>query len=262
MRQLEVDRTRADGRRAVAFERLFEEYGHGEEEAETLAKNLVVASDAPALVSRFRREIRDLGEVSLGSIDAYAELTTRLDELVAQRTDIEAGIEQVVQGIEELDRLTQDRFLATFHEVRQSFGETFVRLFGGGEASLELSTDGRLLESGVDVLVTLPGKKRQSLALLSGGERALCAVAFLFALLQTRPSPLVVLDEVDAPLDGRNVERFASELKELAVGIQFLVITHNPRTIELAPIWLGVTMQEPGVSTLVPTKVESFERDA
>jgi chromosome segregation protein len=259
MRQFEIDRTRADGRRAVAFERLFEEYGMGEEDAVAYAKDLTIHPDSAAVVTRLRREIRDLGDVSLGSIDAYEELNGRLTELTAQRVDVEDGIAQVELSIDELDRLTRDRFVSTFELVRTAFGEIFTRLFGGGEATLELTTDEKLLESGVDVLVTLPGKKRQSLALLSGGERALCAVAFLFALLKTRPSPLVVLDEVDAPLDGRNVERFASELGQLATGIQFLVITHNPRTIELAPIWLGVTMQEPGVSTLIPTKVDRLD---
>jgi chromosome segregation protein len=255
MRQHEIDRTRAEAKRATAFERLFEEYGLGEEAAVEMAVGLTLAPDAQVVVSRLRREIRELGEVSLGSIDAFDELNGRLQEMVGQRDDVLDGIAQVEASITELDRLTRGRFLATFADVRQAFGEMFTRMFDGGEATLELSSDDKLLESGVEVAVTLPGKKRQSLALLSGGERALCASAFLFALLKTRPSPLVVLDEVDAPLDGRNVERFASVLQELAQEIQFLVITHNPRTIELAPIWLGVTMQEPGVSSLLPTRV-------
>ncbi len=110
------------------------------------------------------------------------------------------------------------------------------------------------LDSGVDLLVTLPGKRRQALNLLSGGERSLCAAAFLFALLTVKPSPLVVLDEVDAPLDGRNVERFIALLKSFE-AIQFIVITHNPTTIEAAPVWLGVSMQEPGISTLIPMRM-------
>ena len=109
-----------------------------------------------------------------------------------------------------------------------------------------------VLSSGIEVEVTLPGKKRQPLSLLSGGEQSLCTTAFLFALLTVKPSPLVVLDEVDAPLDGRNVERYAELLKGMSKDIQFIVITHNPVTIEAASTWLGVTMQEPGVSVLVP----------
>jgi chromosome segregation protein len=117
-----------------------------------------------------------------------------------------------------------------------------------------------VLNTGIELEVTLPGKRKQSLNLLSGGERSLCTSAFLFALLKVKPSPLVVLDEVDAPLDGRNVERFVATLKEFAQNTQFIVITHNPVTIEVAPDWIGVSMQEPGVSTLVPVQVP--ERDS
>jgi chromosome segregation protein len=130
------------------------------------------------------------------------------------------------------------------------------RALGGGSGELTLTDPENLLESGIALDVTLPGKKRQPLALLSGGERSLCATAFLFSLLRVKPSPLVVLDEVDAPLDGRNVERFAAMLQEFSLNTQFIVITHNPTTIEAAPVWLGVTMQEPGISTLVPARLK------
>ncbi|HRK22641.1 MAG TPA: AAA family ATPase, partial [Fimbriimonadaceae bacterium] len=113
--------------------------------------------------------------------------------------------------------------------------------------------------SGIEIDVTLPGKKQQRLELLSGGERSLCATAFLFSLLKVKPSPLVILDEVDAPLDGRNVERFVEMLKDFTETTQFILITHNPTTIEAAPVWIGVTMQEPGVSTLVPARMPSLE---
>ena len=154
-----------------------------------------------------------------------------------------------------LDQLTRDRFLDTFKQVQEAYSEIFCKLFGGGEGQIILDAPDNILESGIEIEVTLPGKKKQKLELLSGGERALCASAFLFALLQTKPSPLVVLDEVDAPLDGRNVERFATLLEEFSKTTQFIVITHNPTTIERAPIWLGVTMQEAGVSTLVPARL-------
>jgi chromosome segregation protein len=119
-----------------------------------------------------------------------------------------------------------------------------------------LSDAQNVLESGIEIDITLPGKNRQPLMLLSGGERSLCATAFLFSLLKVKPSPLVILDEVDAPLDGRNVERFAALLQRFTEQTQFIVITHNPTTIEAAPVWLGVTMQEPGVSSLVPARAK------
>ena len=125
---------------------------------------------------------------------------------------------------------------------------------------MSLSNEEKILDSGVNVDVTLPGKKRQPLSLLSGGERSLCAIAFLFALLQVKPSPLVVLDEVDAPLDGRNVERFAAIVQEFSQKTQFIVVTHNHTTIAAAPVWFGVTMQEPGVSVLVPTRLKDSKK--
>jgi chromosome segregation protein len=251
-RQAEIDRARADARRAAAAQRMLEEYGIAEEEALEMAPTMTPPPDASALVQRLRRELKAMGDVNLGAIEAYERLTQRWDELTAQRDDIEAGKRQVEEGIRELDRVTRDRFRETFAALQRSFADLFGRLFGGGEGALRLTDPDNLLETGVEIDVTIPGKLRQRLELLSGGERALSACAFLFALLQVRPSSLVVLDEVDAPLDGRNVERFIQLLKEFASSTQFILITHNPTTIEAMPIWFGVTMQEPGVSAVVP----------
>ncbi len=253
--QAELNRARADARRATSGQRLLEEYGLNEDEAISLQGQHEVPSDAAAVVTRLRREIRAMGDVNVGAIEAYDRVNERFELLTAQKDDIEQGIEQVLAGMAELDNVTKDRFLETFVLLQSAFTETFLQLFGGGEGLLGLSDPENVLESGILIDVTLPGKKRQPLALLSGGERSLCAMAFLFALLKVKPSPLVVLDEVDAPLDGRNVERFARLLRDFSDKIQFIVITHNPSTIEHAPVWLGVTMQEPGVSTLVPTRV-------
>ncbi len=253
----EMDRDRADSRRAAAIGRLAEEYGVEEEPEEAPE----LPPDALGAVNRLRREIRAMGEVNLGAIEAFERLDARLVELAAQRTDVESGIVSVEASIRELDKLTRDRFSETFAKVRDEFGAMFLSLFGGGEGVLALTDPDRILESGIDISVTLPGKRRQPLNLLSGGERSLCTVAFLFALLRVKPSPLVVLDEVDAPLDGRNVERFASALHDFTDRTQFIVITHNPSTIERAPVWLGVTMQD-GVSMLLPTRVSNAGREA
>ena len=200
-----------------------------------------------------------MGEVNLGAIDAFQRLTERHDELQAQVDDVLRGKEELESTIRELDKITKDKFQTTFERVRDEFMVSFNKLFGGGEGKLMLTDPQNLLDSGVDVEVTIPGKKRQRLELLSGGERALAASAFLFALLKVKPSPLVVLDEVDAPLDGRNVERYNAALRELAGTTQFICITHNPLTIEQAPMWFGVTMQEPGVSTVVPFRSGASE---
>ncbi|MDR3688652.1 MAG: chromosome segregation protein SMC [Fimbriimonas sp.] len=253
--QAELNRARAESRRANALQRLYEEYELTEEDAFAQEGQHEVPKDAVTVVNRLRREIRSLGPVNVGAIETYQRITGRVEELSSQRDDCLSGITQVEATIAELDKHTKDRFVTTFSQVRVAFSEMFQKLFGGGEGNMALSDPEHVLESGIDLEITLPGKKRQPLALLSGGERAICASAFLFALLKVKPSPLVVLDEVDAPMDGSNVERFAKMLHEFTDSSQFIVITHNPTTIQSAPVWLGVSMQEPGISMLLPTKI-------
>ncbi|MCH8980358.1 MAG: AAA family ATPase [Armatimonadetes bacterium] len=169
--------------------------------------------------------------------------------------DILAGKAKILESISELDKLTSGRFLSTFAALQVAFDEMFKKMFGGGEGEIKLMDHTNVLDAGVEISVTVPGKKRQRLELLSGGERCLSATAFLFALLKVKPSPLVILDEVDAPLDGTNVERFVRVVREFCEHSQFMLITHNQVTIEEADAWFGVTMQEPGVSTVVPLKL-------
>ncbi|RYG87561.1 hypothetical protein EON77_01940, partial [bacterium] len=250
----ELGRARADSRRAAALQRLAEEYGMDEEQAEAQQGTFDLPDDALTLVNRLRRDLRSMGDVNLGAIEAFERLDARLQELTAQQEDVLSGIAGVEASIKELDKLTRDKFADTFARVRDEFSAMFLQLFGGGEGALSLTDPERILESGIEISVTLPGKRRQPLNLLSGGERSLCTVALLFALLRVRPSPLVILDEVDAPLDGRNVERFATSLQDFTDNTQFIVITHNPTTIMEAPVLLGVTMQD-GVSMLLPARL-------
>ncbi len=258
--QSELNRARAEARKASSLQRLYEEYGLTEEDAIEQEGKHEVPPDAATIVSRLRRDLKAMGDVNVGAIEAYERLTVRFEELDVQQRDILDGIEQVQASIRELDKLTGDKFLETFTKVQEAYGTMFQKLFGGGEGKIILTDPSSVLESGIEIEVQLPGKRQQQLQLLSGGERALCAMAFLFSLLHIKPSPLVVLDEVDAPLDGRNVERFATLLHEFTDRTQFIIITHNPTTIEQAPVWLGVTMQEPGVSTLIPTRVEEKKK--
>jgi chromosome segregation protein len=251
----ELARARADSKRATAAERLMDEYGLTEAEAQDMAPEADVPEDAAQLVSCLRRELKAMGDVNLGAIEAYERLTERYDELTAQREDILSGKGEILSSIRELDRLTRERFETTFAKLQETFSETFQRVFGGGEGRLLLADEEDALDAGVEIEVTIPGKRKQRLDLLSGGERAMSATAFLFSLLKVKSSPLVVLDELDAPLDGRNVERFIHLLNDFRGQSQFVLITHNPVTIEAAEVWFGVTMQEPGVSTVVPCKV-------
>lgn len=248
----EVERANLDAKRAAAQERLLEEFGMVEAEAISHFENHSVPEGAAGIAANLRREIKSMGEVNVGAIEAFARLNERFVELKNQYDDVFNSKTEIEGGIRELDKLTRDRFRTTFEQVAHEFKDTFQRLFGGGEGRILLTNPDDLLLTGVDIEVEIPGKKKQRLELLSGGERALAASAFLFALLRVKPSPLVVLDEVDAPLDGRNVERFVQAMQEFSGRTQFICITHNPLTIESAPIWFGVTMQEPGVSTVIP----------
>jgi chromosome segregation protein len=251
LHEAELKAARAEGRRAAALGRLLEDYGLSEAEAMGTAPS-EPSPQASQRAASLRREIKAMGEVNLGAVAAYEGLMGRIGELSGQRKDVLAAARDIEAGIRELDLLTRQRFDETFEQVRAHFSQVFHRLFGGGEASLDLVDGEGFLDAGIEIQVTVPGKKRQRLELLSGGERALSAIAFLFALLRSRPSPIVILDEVDAPLDGRNVDRFVSLMRETSRESQFILVTHNPVTIESADVWLGVTMQEPGVSSLVP----------
>lgn len=255
--QEDIQRARQETRLAASLARLLEEYGTSEEEAGAQAKFVVLPPDAEKVVGQLRREVRAFGDVNVGAIEAYERLTERYDILFSQREDILASKEELDRSVAELDKITRGAFKETFEKVQSAFGEMFTRLFDGGEARLELTQPERLLDSGVDIHVQVPGKKTQRLELLSGGERALSACAFLFALFKVKPSPVCVLDELDAPLDGRNVERYVDLLKEFAQESQFIVITHNPTTIEASPVWFGITMQEPGVSSILPYRTSS-----
>jgi chromosome segregation protein len=196
-----------------------------------------------------------MGSVNTGAAEEYQRLTERYAFLDGQRADLERARESLLATIAEIDASTKGIFMETFHAVSEEFSRLFTRLFGGGTTKLILTNPEDLLETGIDVIAQPPGKKPQHLSLLSGGERALTAVALLFAFLAVRPAPFVLLDEVDAPLDGANVEKFVDLVRDFCRNSQFLIITHNPTTMEAAPRWYGVTMQEPGVSRVISYRV-------
>lgn len=262
--RLEVERARLESKKANVVERLIEDFDLPEGALGGWTQFEPVEEGADRILAQFKRELKQMGEVNLGAIDAFDRLTTRFDELFVQQDDIEKGIAEINLAISELDLKTKDRFVDALTRVQVAFKRILARLFEGGEGDLVLNDPLDVLNSGIEMDITLPGKRKQQLALLSGGERSLCAMAFLFALLEVKTSPLVVLDEVDAPLDGYNLERYIGLLKEFAAKSQVIVITHNPNTIANCPVWLGVTMKEPGVSTLIPYEMppESSHQEA
>ena len=253
--KLEVQEARSGAQRDTLAGRLWDEYEISLEAALALPEDPEVADGTPSEVTRLRRDLRSLGDVNPAAIAEYEEVRARHEFLLTQAADLDESRAKLLTAIQEIDAGTRGVFMETFHAVGAAFETLFTRLFGGGKTELVLTTPSDILETGVDILVQPPGKKRQNLALLSGGERALTAAALLFAFLTVKPSPFCVLDEVDAPLDGANVERFAGLLREFGLNTQIIVITHNPTTMEAAPVWYGVTMSQPGVSRVLGMQV-------
>jgi chromosome segregation protein len=203
-------------------------------------------------MTELRGLIERMGEINLTAIEESAELQKRYDFLTTQKTDLESAIAQLESAIEKINRASRKRFREVFDAINDKFMEVFPRLFGGGRARLGLTDENDLLETGVEIIANPPGKKvMQSIELLSGGEKALTAVSLLFAIFLVKPSPFCLLDEVDAPLDEANVGRFNQVVREMTDRSQFILITHNRRTMEIADRLCGVTMEEPGVSKLV-----------
>ncbi|SDN27012.1 chromosome segregation protein SMC [Alkalicoccus daliensis] len=215
--------------------------------------------EAKEKVKLLKMGIEELGEVNLGAIDEYARVKERYDFLLEQKNDLEDAKQTLQDIISEMDEEMTSRFESTFTEIQGHFKDVFSELFGGGKAALELTNKEDLLSTGVEIVAQPPGKKLQNLALLSGGERALTAIALLFAILRARPVPFCVLDEVEAALDEANVQRFAGFLKDFSHNTQFVVVTHRKGTMEEADALYGVTMQESGVSNLVSVKLGAAE---
>jgi chromosome segregation protein len=219
------------------------------------------ASEAPTSgrLATLRRRYHELGAANPFAVDEYAELKTRLETLEAQQADLRAAIDRTRELITELNTMIADQFASTFRALESAFDRRFQQLFGGGYAHLLLTDPGDLSGTGIEIVARPPGKKQQALAMLSGGERALTAVALLFAMLEVRPVPFCVLDEVDAALDEANVDRFTSALRELAARTQFIVITHNRGTIEAADALYGVTVGDDSVSRVISLRLDEAQ---
>jgi chromosome segregation protein len=205
-------------------------------------------------LDKLNNRIERLGPINLAAIEEYQEQAERKQYLDAQHEDLISALDTLEDAIRKIDRETRDRFKETFEQVNTRMGERFPKLFGGGEAHLEM-TENDLLNTGVQIMARPPGKRVTNLQLLSGGEKALTAVALIFAIFELNPSPFCMLDEVDAPLDDANVGRFCSMVAEMSEQVQFIMITHNKITMEIAQSLNGVTMHEPGVSRLVSVDV-------
>jgi len=197
-----------------------------------------------------------LGPVNHAALEEYEVESARLKQLTTQKLDLEASLAQILETIRTINLTSSERFAEAFVAINANFAQVFQRLFRGGTASMHLLDDADPLESGLEIMAQPPGKRNQTIGLLSGGEKALTAIALLVSIFKYKPSPFCILDEVDASLDEANIDRFTSLLVELSEETQFVLITHNKRTMETAQALYGVTQEEPGVSKLVSVRFD------
>jgi chromosome segregation protein len=261
--RLQVQLTEASGSRRSIVERVENEWHRPFEQLIEAAP--VVELDLETLQgesARILAALEAIGPVNPLAVEEHADEVKRLQFLTSQRDDLVSARQSLIQAIREIDGTARSMFLETFTAVQANFARVFTTLFGGGECELRLANPDDPLESEIDIHAAPRGKRTQRIHLLSSGERTLVAVSLLFSIYLTKPSPFCLMDEVDAPLDDANVGRFTRLLDEFKTGTQFLVITHNPRTMQAADAVYGVTMQEPGVSTIVGVRLGEAEHVA
>ena len=215
-----------------------------------------------ARLTESKASLKSLGQVNLMAPEEFAEVSERHDFLAGQLDDLRKAREDLGQVTEEIRKESAKLFLETYKKIRENFHEMFRRLFGGGRAEIRLLDHEDPLNSGLEIYAQPPGKKLENISLLSGGEKSLCGVALLFATFQVKPSPFCILDEIDAALDEANIQRFVNVLVEFGEHSQFVVITHNKKTVSGAKSLLGVTMQESGVSRLITLRLDGGEQES
>ena len=259
--QADVQKNRYELKLDNALTYLQEEYSLTFEGAEAQADPDIDQQSAQNEVSRLKQAIEKLGPVNLNAIEQYQQVEERYDFLTTQRDDLLSAKDQLFETMDEMDDEVKTRFYTTFEAIREKFNVVFPNMFGGGRAELVLTNPDDLLNTGIEIEAQPPGKKLQSLSLLSGGERALTAIALLFSIIQVRPVPFCVLDEVEAALDEANVSRFGRYLSAFQDDTQFIVVTHRKGTMEAADVLYGVTMQESGVSKIISVRLEEVKED-
>jgi chromosome segregation protein len=246
----------------VRRESLQEQFTATHFELAAVLAELPADAEVPAWEQTLREvteKIERLGQVNLAAIDEFKEQSERKEYLDRQFKDLTDALDTLEAAMQKIDKETRTRFQDTFDRVNAGLKERFPRLFGGGHAYLELAGDD-VLSAGVAIMARPPGKRNSTINQLSGGEKALTAVALVFSIFELNPAPFCLLDEVDAPLDDNNVGRFCETVREMSQRVQFIFITHNKATMELAEQLIGVTMHEPGASRLVAVDVDEAVR--
>ncbi len=252
----------------ILHARLASDLGHAEEDSRRefgvppgeLPAAAALSDEERERMEQEARELADqierMGPVNVLAFEEYKEQSERLEFLTAQRLDIDTAISSLLDTIRKINATSSERFAEAFAAINKNFSELFQRLFRGGSAEMRLLDENDLLDSGIEITAQPPGKRNQSILLLSGGEKAMTAIALLMGIFRYKPSPFCILDEVDAPLDDANIDRFAQLIREMSEETQFIAITHNKRTMEAADALYGVTMEEPGCSKIVSVKFD------
>jgi len=236
-------------------DRLLNDYDLTYEEAVKLKKEIENNMKVQSEIRDLKEAIKNLGTVNLGAIEEFKRIKERLSFIKNQREDLLSAKSDLNEVIKDMEQKMEEKFMQNFQEIRANFNIVFSELFGGGKADIYLLDEENVLTSGIEIIAQPPGKKLQSLSLLSGGEKSLTAVALLFAVLKTKPTPFCILDEIDAALDDVNINKYTTYLKRFADNTQFIIITHRKNTMEIADILYGVTMEEEGISKLVSVKL-------
>ncbi len=258
LKDLEIEVNRIDVKLDHYLSILSETYNMTFEKARTDYVLGMEEKIARTRVMNLKRDIKELGMVNLGAIEEYTRVNERYEFLIQQSEDLMGAENTLLEIISEMDSVMEHEFLDTFKMINSHFEETFRELFHGGNAALKLTDPSNILETGIEIVASPPGKKLTSISLLSGGEKTFTAISLLFAILKSRPVPFCVLDEVEAALDEVNVDSFGKYLLKLKEKTQFILITHKKKTMEYADVLYGITMQESGVSKLVSVKLEEF----
>ncbi|WP_168190017.1 chromosome segregation protein SMC [Caloramator sp. E03] len=255
MHKIEISKSKLESEIEMYTKKIWDDYEISIAQAIQYKKSLKSIADANSRISQLKSEIKSLGEININAIEEYKRVTERYDFLTKQKEDLVKAENSLIDIINEIEKKMKEQFEEKFEIIRNNFNQTFKELFGGGFADLKLESND-ILNCGIDIIVQPPGKKLQSLSLLSGGERGLAAIALLFAILRMKPTPFCVLDEIEAALDDANVSRFAKFLKDYSKKTQFIIITHRKGSMAAADMLYGVTMEEKGISKVISLKLK------
>jgi chromosome segregation protein len=259
LNKLEIDQAKAQLQIENILEKLENDYEITLAEAEKLYSEIEDIRGTKKTITQLKQGIKELGNVNISSIEEYENVLERFEFLNKQVIDLNGAKEDIESVVKDMEKKMRVQFRKSFQEINERFSETFAILFKGGKARLEIDDGDDILTAGIEIMAQPPGKKLQSLTLLSGGEKSLTAVALLFAILKTRPSPFCILDEIDAALDEANISRYTSYLNSLEDNTQFVLITHRKTTMEIADVLYGVTMEEEGVSRMISLKLKDYD---